>query len=75
MMKMNFFVVRGSNNLDDIQLAVFNREGVEIFTDNNYKNDWNGIDRNGNKLTMDTYFYLLKLKKKEVFKGCIVIKR
>ncbi|BAX82320.1 hypothetical protein ALGA_4028 [Labilibaculum antarcticum] len=70
-----YFIIRGSDNLSDIQLSIFNRGGVEIFTDKNYKNNWNGLDRNGIKLPMDTYFYVIKLKTNKVFKGYVVIKR
>ncbi|MDM8158717.1 gliding motility-associated C-terminal domain-containing protein [Labilibaculum sp. K2S] len=73
--KNEFFMISGSDNLENIQLTIFNRNGVEIYTDSNYKNDWNGLDRNGNELVTDTYFYVLKIETKKVFKGCIVIKR
>ncbi|WP_461638077.1 gliding motility-associated C-terminal domain-containing protein [Labilibaculum euxinus] len=73
--KNEFFLIRGSENLENIELTIFNRNGVEIYSDSNYKNDWNGLDRNGNELVTDTYFYVLQLETKKVFRGCIVIKR
>ncbi|WP_372750988.1 gliding motility-associated C-terminal domain-containing protein [Labilibaculum sp.] len=73
--KNEYFVIRGSDNLDGIELSIFNRNGVEIYTDLNYNNDWNGLDRDGNKLTTDTYFYVLRTNENKVFKGYIVIKR
>ncbi|PKQ61462.1 hypothetical protein BZG01_19260, partial [Labilibaculum manganireducens] len=73
--KNEFFMIRGSENLENIELTIFNRNGVEIYTDSNYRNDWNGLDRNGNELVTDTYFYVLQLETKKIFRGCIVIKR
>ncbi|PKQ60355.1 hypothetical protein BZG02_19795 [Labilibaculum filiforme] len=73
--KNEFFVIRGTESLEEVHLTIFNRNGIEIFTDSNYNNNWYGLDRNGNELIPDTYFYVLKLKTNKVFKGCIVLKR
>ncbi|MBA7574800.1 hypothetical protein ES708_16615 [subsurface metagenome] len=68
-------MVRGIGNFDSSELIVFNRWGAEVYETENYKNDWDGRDRNGNELSADTYFYVIKLVDGRVFKGFIVIKR
>ncbi len=49
------------NNWDDytqVSLLIFNRWGNLIYENSNYKNDWNGTDRNGNPLEEGVYFYM-----------------
>jgi len=58
------------------EIIVFNRWGVEVFTVNNYQNDWNGIGKEGKTLPADTYFYTIKLPEyNEEYSGYFVIKR
>ncbi len=46
-----------------------------VFKNDDYANDWDGIDDSGNPLPDDTYFYFLKPEKIAPIKGYIVIKR
>ncbi|MBC7487162.1 MAG: gliding motility-associated C-terminal domain-containing protein [Cytophagaceae bacterium] len=40
------------------QLKIFDRNGAELFTQSNYKNDWNGDLPNGKKAENGIYYYL-----------------
>lgn len=71
----NLFVIRGLESLGRTSLSIFNRWGANVFTNDNYANDWDGKDYNGNPLPEDTYFYILKPEKINPIKGYIVIKR
>ena len=71
----DYFVVSGLESLGTAILNVYNRWGAMVFKNDNYANDWDGIDYNGNPLPDDTYFYFLKPEKTAPIKGYIVIKR
>lgn len=45
----------------DIHLSVFNSWGIELYTNENYKNDWMGT-YNGTPIPDGTYFYGVKYK-------------
>jgi len=44
-----------------IELIIYNRSGNEIYSTNDYANDWDGIYK-GSPLPEGTYYYLLKTK-------------
>ena len=44
-----------------ISLVVYNRWGNVVFESNDYKNDWEGMNQNGDKLAQGTYFILYTL--------------
>lgn len=71
----DYFVIRGLESLGRTVLNIFNRWGANVFTDDDYTNDWDGKDYNENPLPEDTYFYILKPEKINPIKGYIVIKR
>jgi gliding motility-associated-like protein len=71
----DYFVIRGLESLGRTVLNIFNRWGANVFTDDDYTNDWDGKDYNENPLPEDTYFYILKPEKIKPIKGYIVIKR
>jgi len=55
-----------------IELTIFNRNGVLVYEDKDYKNTWNGKDASGNKLAEGAYFYMIKASElPEVKKGTI----
>ena len=58
-----------------VELIIFNRWGVEEFSDSDYLNDWNGSSYKGIKLPNDTYFYMLKFENGWIKKGSVLIKR
>jgi len=58
-----------------IHLVVFDRRGLEVFEDHNYKNTWNGVDNNGKALPSDTYYYSLRTDNGKHLQGFVVVRR
>ena len=54
------------------EVHVFDRNGSEVFTSKDYKNDWNGKDSSGEKIPAGTYYYTIKASEvKDIIKGTI----
>lgn len=71
----DYFVIRGVDEVSQVELSIFNRWGLEVFSDGNYNNSWNGVNKSGAELTNDTYFYVATIDKSRVLKGFVIIKR
>ena len=56
------------------QLVIFNRNGTEVFSTNNYNNDWDGTIR-GEQLPEATYYYVIKCPDDRAYNGPITILR
>jgi gliding motility-associated-like protein len=52
--KNNTFDLSGYNVT---KITIFNRYGKEVYSKNNYKNEWGGQASNGDELPTGTYFY------------------
>ncbi len=72
--KNDYFVIREKVSLGQIELVVFDRNGRRVYRNNDYKNDWNGVDEKGQPLFDDTYFYLIKTEKGKTLSGFMVIR-
>jgi gliding motility-associated-like protein len=70
-----YFLLRGIETLGITNLVIFDRRGVLVYKEDNYRNDWNGLDNNGVKLPENTYFYTLKSQNGRSASGYIVIRR
>lgn len=73
-----------SDNLNDTfdlsgfkikNLKIFNRYGVNVYTKNNYKNEWYGQDYNENILPTGTYYYLIVFPDDTIKSGWVHINR
>lgn len=73
--KNDFLIIKGIQSMGKTRLTVFNRWGAMVYSDENYSNNWYGIDSNAELLPSDTYFFILKPEKNKEIKGYIVIKR
>jgi len=71
----DYFVLRGIETLGKTELIIFDRRGAQVYKNSNYDNGWNGVDYNGNPLTDDTYFFIMKTGKGKSISGYIVIRR
>lgn len=70
------YVIRGLDAIGPASLKVWNRWGNVVLETTDYQNDWEGLNKNGNELPADTYYYLLNADGlNDVFKGFIVIQR
>ncbi|MEY3452241.1 MAG: hypothetical protein RL711_2069, partial [Bacteroidota bacterium] len=56
-------------------VTIFNRWGNEVYSTNNYKNDWNGTHNDGQKLPEGTYYYVIKIEGIAKPAGFVMIKR
>lgn len=52
----DFFDLSGFNVK---KLSIFNRYGLEVYSRNNYINEWNGTTSGGDELPTGTYFYMI----------------
>ncbi|MCD4709247.1 MAG: DUF2341 domain-containing protein [Bacteroidales bacterium] len=73
------FVILGLENFPENELMVFNRQGVELFHQVNYENDWDGRPESGNItggiLPEGTYYYIFKFGDLNIRKGTIYLNR
>ena len=56
-------------------LEIFNRNGVKVYSRNNYTNEFIGLSDNGKELPTGTYFYVMKYKGSEVKSAWLYINR
>jgi gliding motility-associated-like protein len=71
----DIFVMEGLDNAVSGEIVIMNRWGSIVYSNNNYKNNWNGTNNNGNPLPDDTYYYILTVDGNRNYKGFIVLKR
>ncbi|RMG21719.1 MAG: hypothetical protein D6730_17750, partial [Bacteroidetes bacterium] len=68
------FVIEYLENLGSYTLSIYNRGGIEIFTTNDYQNDWDGTYR-GRDLPEGTYWYIIRAEGGKEFKGAVTLIR
>ncbi len=73
--KNDYFELKGIETFVKTEIVIFNRRGVQIYKNSDYKNEWNGIDDNGDPVPDDTYFYVVTPQVGKPFNGFIVIRR
>ena len=72
--KNEYFEIPFIGSYTKVEIKIINRWGNLVYENTNYKNDWNGLNQEGQPLADDTYFYVLNLD--NVLKtGYITIKR
>lgn len=69
------YVIPTMEFYNDVKFSVFNRWGGLVYENDNYKNEWKGTNLSGEKLSDDTYYYVLEVNKKLNFTGFIVLKQ
>lgn len=57
------------------KLAIFNRYGQEVYSRNNYTNEWAGQGSNGDELPTGTYFYMIERTNGESKTGWVYLNR
>ena len=71
---LNDYFVIGRNE-ENVELVILDRWGIRVYSNSNYRNDWDGRDNKGEPLPEGTYFYLVKVNGTEIYKGSVLIKR
>ncbi len=72
----DFFEIDGLESISPLSIQVLNRWGEEVFSADDYQNNWNGLSASGNELPSDTYYCVIKSNKiDETITGYIVINR
>jgi gliding motility-associated-like protein len=68
------WVVNKPELIAGCQLVIFNRNGTEVYSTNNYNNDWDGTI-GGQELPEGTYYYIISCEDSRQYKGPITILR
>ena len=68
------FTVLGLEKYPNNKLFIFNRSGNQVYTSDNYKNDWNAVT-DGVTIPDGTYFYVLDLGNGKKLSGYVQIHR
>jgi gliding motility-associated-like protein len=55
----DFLIITNLEDYDKVSLTIMNRWGTLVYENDNYQNDWKGLDQNGNALSEGVYFYLV----------------
>ena len=63
------------SGLDVKKLVIFNRYGQEVYSKNNYKDEWHGQGRGSEELPTGTYFYMVERTNGESKTGWVYINR
>jgi gliding motility-associated-like protein len=58
----DYLVIKGLEEYPDNEIVIYNRWGQVVFSQNNYRNDWYGINENGEPLVDGTYFVIVKAR-------------
>ena len=53
------FIIRNIEDYDRVLVQIFNRWGNLVFEDEDYQNDWKGIDTSGKPLEAGVYTYVV----------------
>jgi gliding motility-associated-like protein len=69
------FEIPGIEEFNGPALSVFNRWGNLVYSNREYRNEWNGNTNNGEELSDDTYYYTLEIGDETSIKGYVIIKR
>ncbi|MCB0762121.1 MAG: HYR domain-containing protein, partial [Flavobacteriales bacterium] len=70
----DLLVVEGLEDWPGSSIVVFNRWGKEVYSNDNYSNDWDGSGPSGSRLQDDTYFVVVTIDGIE-HKGYLILKR
>jgi gliding motility-associated-like protein len=58
----DYLVIKGLEEYPDNEIIIYNRWGQVVFSQKSYRNDWIGVNDNGEPLVDGTYFVIVKAK-------------
>jgi gliding motility-associated-like protein len=70
----DLFVIPGLEYYPNTSFHVFNRWGSEVYTSNDYHNNWNGTNMLNGRLADDTYYYIIEIPSQKSYSGFLIIK-
>ena len=59
--KNDAFEILNSGCCESVSIKVYNRWGNLVYQNDDYKNDWKGVNQWGQKLAQGTYFMVIEL--------------
>ena len=68
------FEIKGLENLPEVKIRIYDDWGMELYSSQSYKNEWNGTFPSGRWIADGTYYYALEIEE-ELILGFIEIKR
>jgi gliding motility-associated-like protein len=68
------FIITSVGYYAPVSLTVFNRWGAIVYQNENYQNDWKGTNNRNEKLSEDTYYYIIKVPTLKNTTGFVIIK-
>jgi gliding motility-associated-like protein len=68
------WVINTTGITHPVKVTVYNRLGNEVYSSDNYQNDWNGYYK-GNPLPQATYYYIIEDANGNIVKGPVTIIR
>ena len=72
----DFFIVHGIESYPNNVFTVINRWGNEVYTKEDYANEWNGNNNNGGQVPDGTYFVILDINEGDIIlKGYVDLRR
>ncbi len=63
------------SNFNVKKVEVFNRYGLQVYSKNDYTNEWGGKQDNGNALPSGTYYYTIEFYDRESVTGWVYINK
>ena len=60
--KNDYLVIKGLEEYPDNEIVIYNRWGQVVYSQNNYRNDWKGLNQDGQDLADGTYFVIVKAR-------------
>ena len=58
----DYLIIKGLDDFPDNEIIIYNRWGQVVFSQNNYRNDWYGLDESGYPVSDGTYFVIVKVR-------------
>ena len=61
----DLLTIKNWEDYEQVSIQIFNRWGNLIYENENYQNDWNGLDKSGKDLDEGVFFYMVTPKSKK----------
>jgi len=71
----DFFTIKLPIDGTCVSLDVYDRWGIRMFSNPNFKNDWKGTDDSGNPLNPDTYYYIVNYCESFTVHGWVYVQK